>query len=144
VAPVVPSPVTSQAAAQAAEKAAAKAAKKQEKKETKKQAKAALKEMPKEVKPFSTAGAFWYLLLAAIPVVGFIALLIFAFGGKNQNRKAMSRAILLWILIGLIITIAVSVAALLLFPELIEDIADAGSLEEITDIVLDELAARFD
>jgi len=139
-APVVTAPVASQKADQAADKAAKKAAKK----ETKKKAKEALKEIPKEIKPFSTGGAFWYLFLAAIPVVGFIALLAFAFGGKNKNRKSMSRAILLWMLIGLIITVAVCIAAYILFPELIEDLMDAGSLEEINDIILDELAARFD
>lgn len=100
-------------------------------------------DVPKAYKPFSTIGAFGYLLLTGIPVVGLISLLIFAFGGKNKNRKAMSRAILIFCLIGIIISIGVSLIMYFAFRDLIADIIDAESVEEIIELTLEELDYRF-
>jgi len=92
--------------------------------------------VPKEFKPFSTIGAMGFLLLTSIPVIGFISLLVYAFGGKNKNRKSVARAILIWGLIGLVILAAVAVVAILLFgleniQDLIGGVVYAESAEEV-------------
>ena len=67
--------------------------------------------IPKEYKALSTAGIFWYMILVCIPVVGWIILLSFAFGGKNKSKKSLSRAILLfWIIFILLVCLAFIVA----------------------------------
>ena len=49
--------------------------------------------IPKEYKPISTWGYFGYEILFAIPVIGFIVLIIFALGGSgNQNVKNFARS----------------------------------------------------
>ena len=53
-------------------------------------------------KPLSVGGAFWLLLLFAIPVVGLICSIIFSVSGKKKSRKNLSRAVLLWKVIGII------------------------------------------
>ncbi len=53
-------------------------------------------------KPLSVGGAFWMLLLFAIPVVGLVCSIIFSVSGKKKSRKNLSRAVLLWKVIGII------------------------------------------
>ena len=49
--------------------------------------------LPEEYRPISMWGYFGYQILFSIPCVGFIALLIFAFGGtKNVNLKNFARS----------------------------------------------------
>ena len=43
--------------------------------------------IPEEYKPISLWGYFGYELLFSIPCVGFIVLLVMAFGSKNVNVK---------------------------------------------------------
>jgi hypothetical protein len=67
--------------------------------------------IPKEYKALSTAGIFWYMILVCIPVVGWIILLSFAFGGKNKSKKSLSRAILVyWIIFILLVCLAFIIA----------------------------------
>ncbi len=114
------------------------------KKEKKKNSKIAVNvDIPKEYKPFTTGGAFWYLFLLGIPIVGFISLIIFAFAGKNKNRKSVARAILIFSLICLVISVALTIFAYIVFGYLIEDIMDAESVQEIIEIVLQELELMF-
>lgn len=92
--------------------------------------------VPKEYKPFSTPGAMGFLLLTAIPVVGFISLLVYAFGGKNKNRKSVARAMLIWGLIFLLILAAAFVVAIVIFgweniQDLIGGVVYAESAEEV-------------
>ncbi|NLW89738.1 MAG: zinc ribbon domain-containing protein [Clostridiaceae bacterium] len=95
------------------------------KKEEKKQEKARLvSSVPKELKPFTTAGAFWYMFLLSVPIIGFIAMLIFAFASKNVNRKSVARAVLIALIIGIIISIGVSVSTYFIFRDTIEEIAE--------------------
>lgn len=56
-------------------------------------------------KPLSVGGAFWLLLLFAIPVVGFICSIIFSVSGKKKSRKNLSRAVLIWKIIGIILVL---------------------------------------
>lgn len=49
--------------------------------------------IPEEYKPISMWGYFGYELLFSIPCVGFILLLVFAFGGtKNVNLRNFARS----------------------------------------------------
>ena len=67
--------------------------------------------IPKEYKALTTAGIFWYFFLVCIPVVGWICLLSFALGGKNKSKKSLSRAILIyWIIFILLVCLTFIVA----------------------------------
>lgn len=62
--------------------------------------------IPAEYEPISMWGYFGYELLFSIPCIGFIILLIFAFGGtKNINVKNFARSYFCLIIIGVIIFI---------------------------------------
>ncbi len=56
--------------------------------------------IPEEYKPISMWGYFGYQLLFCIPCVGFIMLLVFAFGGtQNINLKNFARSYFcIWVL----------------------------------------------
>jgi Na+/melibiose symporter-like transporter len=56
----------------------------------------------------SVGGWMFIMLVAALPVVGWIMVLIWAFSGDNETRKNYFRAILVWILV---VTSAVFVLA---------------------------------
>ena len=65
--------------------------------------------IPEEYKPIGMWGYFGYELLFGIPVVGFIILLVFAFGGSgNVNVKNFARSYfcltILLLILALIIT----------------------------------------
>ena len=50
-------------------------------------------DIPKEYKPISAWGYFGYEILFAIPLIGFILLLVFALGGtQNINLKNFARS----------------------------------------------------
>jgi hypothetical protein len=56
--------------------------------------------IPEEYKPISMWGYFGYQLLFSIPCIGFILLLVFAFGGtKNVNLKNFARSYFCYIII---------------------------------------------
>jgi len=75
--------------------------------------------IPKEYKPLTTAGTFWFFILTCIPVVGLICLLAFAFGGKNKNKKSLSRTILIYWFILLLILCAGFGVSFLLYRDLL-------------------------
>ncbi len=64
-----------------------------------------------EYKPITMWGYFGYEILFSIPLVGFILLLVFAFGGtKNVNLKNFARSyfcytIIVLILIGILVAV---------------------------------------
>lgn len=63
-------------------------------------------EIPEEYKPISMWGYFGYQILFAIPLVGFILVCVFAFGGtRNVNLKNYARSYFC-ILIVLLVVIA--------------------------------------
>jgi hypothetical protein len=86
--------------------------------------------IPKEYKPLKTIGTFFFLLLASIPVIGFIALLIFAFAGKNKSRKSLSRALLLFILIGVILVCVEFIVLFFFTPEVLANLFDPEKWSE--------------
>ena len=60
--------------------------------------------IPEEYKPIGMWGYFGYELLFSIPCVGFIVLLVFAFGGtKNINLKNFARSYFCFMIIGAVI-----------------------------------------
>ncbi len=60
--------------------------------------------------PFSTGGFFLVQLALMIPFVNIILLLVFAFSGSmNVNLQNYSKAILIWMLVGLGITLIIGV-----------------------------------
>ena len=60
--------------------------------------------IPDEYKPISMWGYFGYQVLFALPLVGFICLLIFSFGGtKNKNLKNFARSYFCYLIIMIII-----------------------------------------
>ena len=65
---------------------------------------------PPAVQPVSTAYYFWMMLLFAIPVVGLIVCLVTAFSGEDASRKNFSRAVLIWILVAIVLSIIVAIA----------------------------------
>ena len=66
--------------------------------------------IPEEYRPISMWGYFGYELLFSIPCVGFILLLVFAFGGTtNVNVRNFARSYFCFILIMLILSIILAV-----------------------------------
>lgn len=63
--------------------------------------------VPPEYRPISAWGYFGYLLLFAIPLVGFIFLLIFTFSNSNVNRRNYARSYWCAFLFAIIVMIAV-------------------------------------
>lgn len=62
--------------------------------------------IPEEYKPISMWGYFGYELLFSIPCVGFIILLVFAFGGtKNVNLKNFARSYFCYFIIAAAISL---------------------------------------
>ena len=63
----------------------------------------------KDCKPISMWGYFGYELLFAIPLVGFILILVFSFGGtRNKNLKNFARSFFcVWILVVVLLTILI-------------------------------------
>ena len=60
--------------------------------------------IPEEYKPISMWGYFGYNLLFAIPLVGFIVALVFAFGGnRNINVRNYAKSYFCLIIIGAVI-----------------------------------------
>ncbi len=60
--------------------------------------------IPEEYKPISMWGYFGYELLFSIPLVGFILLLVFSFGGtKNVNLKNFARSYFCFLIIMVIL-----------------------------------------
>ena len=77
-----------------------------------------------EYKPISMWGYFGYELLFSIPLVGFIALLICAFGSSNKNVKNFARSYFCFlILVVVIVAVLVAIAAA------------TGALAEIADLI---------
>lgn len=73
--------------------------------------------IPFEYKPISMWGYFGYQILFSIPIIGFILLLVFSFGGtQNKNLKNYARSyfcfmILAIILVAIIVAVTVSTGA---------------------------------
>ena len=65
---------------------------------------------PPAAQPVSTAYYFWMMLLFTVPVIGLIVCLVTAFSGDDTSRKNFSRAVLIWILVAIVLSIIVAIA----------------------------------
>ena len=64
--------------------------------------------IPDEYKPISMWGYFGYELLFSIPCIGFIILLVFAFGGnKNINVRNFARSYFCYIIIAIVLALII-------------------------------------
>ena len=59
--------------------------------------------IPEDYKPISMWGYFGYQILFAIPIVGFICVLIFAFSAHNINLRNFARSYFCFLIIVLVI-----------------------------------------
>lgn len=65
-----------------------------------------LNNIPEEYRPISMWGYFGYQLLFSIPCVGFVVLLIFAFGGaKNINLRNFARSYFCFLIIVVVLVL---------------------------------------
>ena len=62
---------------------------------------------PRQFKPISAWGYIGYSILFAIPIIGFILLIVFSFSDGNINRRSYARSYFCWLLIGLIVSILI-------------------------------------
>jgi hypothetical protein len=53
-----------------------------------------------------TGGFIVMMILFAIPVVGWLGCIIMAFAAKNRNRRSFARAMLVFLILGLVISVA--------------------------------------
>ena len=70
-----------------------------------KQLKQIEKHLPKSYRPISAWGYFWLTVLYAIPVLGWLVLLINAIGSKNRNRRNFARSYFCALLLAVIIAV---------------------------------------
>lgn len=83
-------------------------------------------DLPEQYRPLS-AWAYWGLtILYAVPIVGFIFLIIHTFNGSNINRRSFARSYWIWTLICVIVSVIaiVIVAATVGFSGLWDQIAN--------------------
>ena len=81
----------------------------------------------------STGGYIFRMILFSIPLVGWIACVITAFGAKNKNKKNFARAMLVFLLIGIVVS-AIAYALVRLFMGTVEGYIIEASGGAITDI----------
>ena len=89
--------------------------------------KAEISRLPKKYKPMGAWGYFWYSILFAIPIIGFISLIVCACSDKNLSRRGFARGMLIGIVISLIVVvlIAAGIVALYLGGFIPQEILDA-------------------
>jgi hypothetical protein len=50
----------------------------------------------------------WIMFVTAIPIIGFIMMIVWAFAGENESRKNYFRAIFAWFLIVLALVVGLA------------------------------------
>lgn len=66
--------------------------------------------LPDEYRPISMLGYFGHEILFSIPIVGFIVLLVFSFGGtKNVNLRNFARSYFCFLIVIVIFAIIVAI-----------------------------------
>jgi len=91
--------------------------------------------IPKEYKALTTAGIFWYLFLVSIPVVGWICILCFALGGKNKSKKSLSRAVLMYWIIGILLLCLGFITAFIFNRNLLLELFDSSNWVNLGDFI---------
>ena len=87
---------------------------------------------PKGMRPAGTASFFWMQLLFAIPIIGFIAAIIWCSCRKgNQSRRNFAEAVLIWQLLFLLVVIVFGCFVVLFHQQLNLAGTVSGWLENI-------------
>jgi len=58
----------------------------------------------------SVGGWMWIMFVTALPCIGLIMMIVWAFAGNNQTRKNYFRAIFAWFVIALIVVAIIALA----------------------------------
>ena len=83
--------------------------------------------------PISTGSYIGIFFLLMIPIVNIICLIVWACGGCNKKNKTnLSRAMLVWMLIGALITAIIGLAGGLLFGDSFNELMELG--KEMSDV----------
>lgn len=85
-----------------------------------------IRSLPPKYRPMSAWGYFGYSILYAIPLIGFIMLIVFACSGSNIARRSHARSYFCFMLLGLII-IGIFIGILIgagMMDEIIQTIRD--------------------
>ena len=70
--------------------------------------------IPNEYRPLSSWGYIGYNLLFAIPLVGLICMIVFAVDSSYIARRNYARSFLIWMLIGIVLSIIIGVLFMVL------------------------------
>ncbi len=62
-------------------------------------------QQPAENHSASTAHFFWMMLVYSLPLIGWLICIIMAFAPSNESKKHFARAILIWAIVGIVISI---------------------------------------
>lgn len=84
------------------------------------------KQLPVSYRPISGWGYFWRAVLYAIPVIGWLFLLINALGSKNRNGRYFARSYFCGLLIAVIVAVVVLVLDLTI-GGIIQPLKDLGN-----------------
>lgn len=77
--------------------------------------------------PISTGGYIGIFLLMMLPIINLICIIVWACGGCNKrNKRNLSRAILVWMLISALIGGVIALAGGLLFGDSIDELMKLG------------------
>ena len=84
--------------------------------------------------PYAVVGTWGFIgltLLFMIPVIGWLVCLIMAFAAKNRNRRHFARATLIFMIIGILISIALSLFFSWLWSVAAQNISEAAGAQGV-------------
>ena len=84
-----------------------------------------------EEKYVKTSTYFWLMFLFGVPVIGFIMTIIMAFAPKNKSLKNFAKAILIWVIVGLILSGIIALIFTLMGNSLMAYVGNISGLEGI-------------
>ncbi len=58
----------------------------------------------------SVGSWMWIIFVTALPCIGLIMVIVWAFSGENESRKNYFRAMLVWLLIAIVVGVALGLA----------------------------------
>ncbi len=71
-------------------------------------------DLPEEYRPLSPWSYFWLQILFAVPIVGFVFLIIFSFKRSNLNRRNFARSYWIWWILAAALSVIAVVLVLIL------------------------------
>lgn len=85
------------------------------------------KQLPKSYRPITGWGYFWRTILYAIPVIGWIVLLVNAIGSKNRNGRYFARSYFCGLLVAIIVVAVVTVLDLVAGTGIFQAVKNLGN-----------------